>query len=125
VAKQGTPIISCLECGMPFRQAHRQLFTCNPRCRTRHETRVFRLRREYASLRKSLTAYLLERDRRRCGICRKPIRARSGPAGPAVDHIIPLNRGGTNELSNFQIAHWRCNSAKCDRGGGEQLLLFG
>lgn len=72
-----------------------------------------------------LIAYLMKRDRGRCGICRKPIRARKGPMRPSVDHIIPLARGGTHELANLQAAHYRCNLSKNDRGGGEQLLLVG
>lgn len=70
-------------------------------------------------------AYLRRRDRNRCGICRKPVRAKTGPMRPSMDHIIPLSRGGTHELANVQLAHYRCNLAKHNGGGGEQLLLVG
>lgn len=73
----------------------------------------------------ALVAYLMERDQRRCGICRKPIRAKTGPRRPSVDHIIPLSRGGQHELSNLQPAHYVCNLSKNNGGGGEQLLLVG
>jgi 5-methylcytosine-specific restriction endonuclease McrA len=75
--------------------------------------------------RRDLVAYLTARDHNRCGICRKPIRAKKGPMRPSIDHIIPLARGGTHELANLQAAHYRCNLSKNDRGGGEQLLLVG
>jgi 5-methylcytosine-specific restriction endonuclease McrA len=32
-----------------------------------------------------------------------------------VDHIVPLAKGGLDELSNKQAAHSRCNRAKSDR----------
>jgi hypothetical protein len=72
-----------------------------------------------------LLAYLIERDHGRCGICRKPVRARKGPMRPSIDHIVPLSCGGTHELENVQLAHYRCNLAKNNRGSGEQLLLVG
>lgn len=72
-----------------------------------------------------LTAYLMSRDRGRCGICRKPVRARTGPMKPSIDHILPLSAGGKHELSNVQLVHYRCNLSKNNRGSGEQLLLVG
>lgn len=34
------------------------------------------------------------------------------PAGPSVDHIIPVSAGGTHELSNLALVHALCNSRK-------------
>lgn len=71
-------------------------------------------------------AYLMQRDGRRCGICRKPVRGKRGTGrGPSLDHIIPLSRGGRHEPTNVQLAHLDCNLSKNCRGGGEQLLLVG
>ncbi len=72
-----------------------------------------------------LLTYLCERDRWRCGICHKPIRAKRGPMRPSIDHIVPLTCGGIHELANVQAAHYRCNLSKHNGGGGEQLLLIG
>jgi 5-methylcytosine-specific restriction endonuclease McrA len=72
----------------------------------------------------SLISYLMERDHRRCGICGEPIRAKTGPRRPSIDHIIPKSRGGEHELANLQAAHYVCNLSKGNRGGG-QVLLFG
>ncbi len=46
-----------------------------------------------------------------CGICGLPV----DDADKTIDHIIPLSRGGTNECSNLQIAHSRCNKRKGNR----------
>lgn len=72
-----------------------------------------------------LLTYLIKRDRGRCGICHKPVRAKTGPMRPGIDHIVPLSRGGTHELANVQLCHHWCNLSKNNRGGGEQLLLVG
>jgi 5-methylcytosine-specific restriction endonuclease McrA len=37
-----------------------------------------------------------------------------------IDHILPIWKGGTNEMKNLQLMHSRCNSLK---GGREPRLL--
>jgi uncharacterized OB-fold protein len=73
----------------------------------------------------ALITYLTQRDHGRCGICHKQVRARRGPMRPSIDHVTPLSRGGTHELANLQLAHYRCNLAKGNRGSGEQLIMIG
>lgn len=65
-----------------------------------------------------------------CGICRDPIdytlRFDTNAAGKriphplsfTVDHVMPLNKGGTDTLDNKQAAHWLCNRLKSDRTDG-------
>lgn len=43
-----------------------------------------------------------------CYLCLKPIEFRQD----ALEHKIPLSRGGTNEYNNLAIAHRSCNSRK-------------
>jgi len=74
---------------------------------------------------KELITYLIKRDRGRCGICHRPVRAKTGPRRPSIDHITPLSRGGKHVLENLQVAHYVCNLSKGNRGGGEQLLMIG
>lgn len=50
-----------------------------------------------------------------CGICTEPM-DRGLPRGdrlsPTIDHIVPLAKGGSHELSNLQWAHMACNAGK-------------
>jgi len=54
-----------------------------------------------------------------CGICGKPV-DRSykypHPLSPAIDHIVPIAKGGhPSALSNLQLAHMCCNRQKSDK----------
>jgi 5-methylcytosine-specific restriction endonuclease McrA len=68
-----------------------------------------------------------ERDRDRCGLCGKRVgeQAWPHPLSPSLDHIVPLSRGGAHDPANVQLAHLSCNIRKGNRGGGEQLMLYG
>mgnify|MGYP001019920311 CR=1 FL=1 len=46
---------------------------------------------------------------RACGICGERIEAFSDAT---IDHIVPLGRWGSNQMSNLQLAHYSCNNAK-------------
>lgn len=37
------------------------------------------------------------------------------PLSRSVDHIVPVSKGGSDELENLQLAHLRCNQSKNDR----------
>lgn len=55
-------------------------------------TRAWRVRR----------AFVLQRDHWVCWLC--------GRAGAdSVDHVIPRERGGTDDLGNLRAAHLSCN----------------
>jgi 5-methylcytosine-specific restriction endonuclease McrA len=36
--------------------------------------------------------------------------------GLTIDHLLPVSRGGTNDVSNLDVAHRRCNIARGNRG---------
>lgn len=46
-----------------------------------------------------------------CALCAKAI----SDVDKTIDHIIPLSRGGSNDISNMQIAHLLCNQRKGNR----------
>lgn len=53
-----------------------------------------------------------------CSICKEPIDLelpRTHRFGLTVDHVIPVNKGGTDEMSNLRPAHWICNVKKSDK----------
>lgn len=50
-----------------------------------------------------------------CYLCGQPVDFTIKPPdffSPAVDHIIPLARGGSNELTNLMLTHRGCNLKK-------------
>ena len=70
---------------------------------------------------------IAERDGWRCHLCgqrvRKGIPATS-PAGPTIDHLVPIAAGGQDVRENVALAHRRCNVRRQDRGS-VQLRLAG
>lgn len=73
-------------------------------------------------------AEILERDRWRCGICRKVIGKSfkyPHPRSKSIDHIVPLSQGGDDTAANKRAAHFGCNLSRGNRGGGEQLAMIG
>jgi len=56
------------------------------------------------------------RDKGRCQICGKDLTGLLKPNNDKnFDHIIPLERGGSNDPTNFQLTCESCNSKKGDR----------
>lgn len=61
------------------------------------------------------------RDDFRCGLCGDsvPMTVRvPDPLAPTIDHIVPISKGGDDTRANVQLAHFRCNSVKGNRGSG-------
>lgn len=54
-----------------------------------------------------------------CGICGQPVDKTlkyPNPMSPCIDHIIPIDRSGhPSDISNLQLAHWKCNRAKANK----------
>lgn len=121
---------NCARCGVLFVARHATAKCCTAECRRlrlidqvldRHYGYVQTGMRE-----ETLREYLMKRDRGRCGICRKPVRATSGPMRPSIDHIWPRSLGGSDDLENLQLAHYRCNLSKHNKVTVPvQLLLVG
>lgn len=51
---------------------------------------------------------LIERQQFRCALSGRPLT----PETASLDHIVPLSRGGTHELSNLWIVDYQVNTAK-------------
>lgn len=54
---------------------------------------------------------VLDRDGWQCAYCHKHLEGRDA----TVDHIIPNNAGGTDELDNLLACCRRCNGIKSDQ----------
>jgi len=141
--------VECGECAKLFVARRRGKTICNAECRKKRQARRYsdnpkyrnniiahsharRAHRLGLGNTKVTLAYLIERDKGRCQATACHFRSRKvatlgtrGPRRPSMDHIIPLSRGGMHALANVQLAHYRCNLSKNNRGGGEQLRLIG
>lgn len=63
-----------------------------------------------------------------CALCREPIDYSLpylDPLSYVVDHIVPLAKGGVDELPNKQAAHRTCNQTKAAKLPREVVLICG
>lgn len=74
-------------------------------------------------------AKVYERDRWRCGLCKRKVDRRLSyphPMSVSLDHVLPMSRGGGHTYANVQCSHLKCNVDKgADAGEAEQLALVG
>ena len=136
----------CKECGKRFtmRELHESNpwnFSDNPTfcctsCRNRWHRREGRHRRRERGEQKgygnvSLLA-LEKRDNHTCYLCgtktdRSDYRVDesgnfiAGPSYPSIDHVVPLSKGGTHDMSNVRLACCRCNAIKGNRDVSEAI----
>lgn len=54
--------------------------------------------------------YVFQRDKYQCRSCGKT----TVETNLSIDHIIPLARGGQNDISNLQTLCFTCNQQKTD-----------
>ena len=76
------------------------------------------LRRRFSQAERNL---IYNRTEGHCGICGRFIPLQEY----TIDHIIPLSKGGTNDLSNLQACCSFCNKAKDDSLGDEFFTRIG
>lgn len=105
----------CASC-IRSRGEDRQRATSGSRKATRVPTPEFRKNRKQ----------VLERGGWTCEICELPIYHEASPfddRAPAVDHIIPVRHGGTDDLDNLRAAHRWCNLRR-ESGFGYDQQIF-
>lgn len=61
-----------------------------------------------SSLSPNVRAYVMERDEMVCGLCGYFVDEKDCH----IDHIHPWSLGGSDDLSNLQVSHARCNMRK-------------
>jgi 5-methylcytosine-specific restriction endonuclease McrA len=111
----------CCLCGHRAQQRRRELLNDKANHRKRARRNGGKHEAVYAQR-------VFERDRWRCGVCRKKIDPKlknPHPMSVSLDHVVPLSQGGDHSYANTQATHLTCNIARGARGGGEQLRLIG
>jgi 5-methylcytosine-specific restriction enzyme A len=58
-----------------------------------------------------VSKYVFQRDKYQCQSCGKT----TLKTDLTIDHIIPLSRGGQNDISNLQTLCFICNQQKTDK----------
>jgi 5-methylcytosine-specific restriction endonuclease McrA len=125
----------CAHCDVAFVLEYGGQRYCTKRCADRaHRRRRDACKRAGRPLDPServVPARVFERDGWRCYLCGRLVKRGAVVPhllAPTVDHVIPLSPragGGRDDMANARTAHFKCNSKKGDRGGGEQLALIG
>ena len=95
---------------------------CSDRCAAADTRGRRRAQKAGVKLTKGRRYRVFERDEWRCQICGDPLnRDAIVPAldAPTIDHRVPLAAGGAHDESNWQAAHFYCNSVKRDQIGFE------
>jgi 5-methylcytosine-specific restriction endonuclease McrA len=117
---------TCIHCGQGFIDNQPDRNVCSPRCGRRYSASIRRARKRAAFVEQVVRPKVYARDGWRCQLCGQPVQRDKvvpHPDAPTLDHIVPLAAGGDHSYANTQLAHFRCNYLKGDRGGGEQLRL--
>lgn len=83
-----------------------------------HKSDVKKVKREL--LQKDIRMMVYERANGICQMCDQPLDIDNF----TVDHVVPLSRGGINDISNYRCLCKRCNEFKSDSLDGELLKMF-
>lgn len=117
--------IICSWCNKPVivPSSFTQKIVSHPQCKEerlrKRQRRKSVGRRGYRAAIRSLGIEQLgDRDNWTCHICEQPVDPLlpcNDKQGATVDHVMPLSRGGSDELDNLKLAHWICNVRKSNK----------
>lgn len=122
---KGLKQIICSWCNKPVivPSSFTQKIVSHPQCkeerlRKRQRRKAVGRRGYRAALRSLSIEQLGDRDNWTCHICEQsvnPLLPCNDKQGATVDHVMPLSRGGSDELDNLKLAHWICNVRKSNK----------
>lgn len=128
LAAKATPR-HCMQCGdeLPPQKRSDAIF-CSAECNSAAHSlqRKLRTRTGEAAKPGYLRAFICERDKWRCQICRKKVNRQlrhPHPLCASLDHLIPVCEGGTSDVWNLRLTHLRCNLQR-NAARKEQMPLF-
>ncbi len=110
--------VSCDECNTLFTAKYPSARWCSKLCANRYWGRMRARQRRVRTEANYTDLEVFERDGWRCHICGDLIdwtAPRTSPLGATIDHIVPLSKGGADDLGNVAAAHHQCNIAKGNR----------
>ena len=84
-----------------------------PNWQKTYESPNFMRRRKFTATER---AFIIERAGGCCEYCRSPLDF--SPESFEMEHILPLSKGGTNELENLALSCGGCNGRKNDKTTG-------
>lgn len=106
----------CSWCDVSFSEAfsHRTLGPVCGRCMRPVHRRGRRRAKSGAERMRRKLAKVADRDEWVCQLCFGSVRpgVTSGPWKATLDHVVPVSAGGTDALSNLQLAHKHCNGQR-------------
>lgn len=129
---------ACRWCGeqflwdrLPVNGADFEVWHCSARCARRASRAASRLRHGRFAVSDVVRQEIYHRDGWRCRLCGGRVpkgKQVPHPKAATLDHIVPRARGGSDDATNLQIAHYMCNVMKSDGvsdSSGDQLALLG
>ena len=88
------------------------------RIRARNKTKNTRRRTYQAVTHRVSIEQIGDRDNWTCHICSEPVDPYlpgNHREGGTYDHVIPLSKGGSDQVDNLKLAHWICNVRKSNK----------
>ena len=126
--QQGKPDfkeLPCSWCNKPVivRKGFPGLKATHPDCkkeriRARNKTKNTRRRTYQAVTHRVSIEQIGDRDKWTCHICSEhvdPYLPGNHREGGTYDHVIPLSKGGSDQVDNLKLAHWICNVRKSNK----------
>lgn len=120
-------IADCAQCGGAFATTDSRRIYCSADCgQTARRGRASRVW-GHGKTDKFTRQKVLDRDDWTCYLCQRPIPrdlAWPAPLSASVDHVVPVQAGGSDRPDNLRATHWHCNLEKGDALPGTEIWVL-